>query len=81
MWHASDGQTQEEPPAELEKTVGDGDLHGSTAAGGNLSGIDFPVETGFTDADLSEATLVDADLSATHLAETEFQNSTLSTKN
>jgi hypothetical protein len=78
VWHASDGQTQAKPPAELEKTVDAGDLHGSAATGGDLSKIDFPMETGFIDADLSGATLSDADLSATHLAETEFQNSTLS---
>ena len=72
VWHTSDGQTQEKPPAELEKAVGDGDLHGSAAAGVNLSGIDFPVETGFIDADLSgadlpEADLLDADLSGVNL--------------
>ncbi len=63
VWHASDGQTQAKPPAELEKTVDAGDLHGSAAIGVNLSGIDFPVETGFIDADLSGANLGNSDLS------------------
>jgi hypothetical protein len=72
VWHTSDGQIEEKPPAELEKAVGDGNLHGSAAAGGNLSGIDFPVEMGFIDADLSradlpEADLLDADLSGVNL--------------
>jgi uncharacterized protein YjbI with pentapeptide repeats len=77
VWHASDGQTQEKPHAELEKTVGDGDLHGSTATGVNLSGIDFPVETGFIDADLSDADLEDADLSGATLDNIALSGATL----
>ena len=33
VWHTSDGQNQQKPDAELKKTVGDGDLHGSAATG------------------------------------------------
>jgi hypothetical protein len=54
-WHTRDGQNQEELYEELEKTVGDGDLHGSAATGVSLIGIEFPVETGFIEAELSEA--------------------------
>ena len=74
VWHAaSDGpqiegqQFSGKPPAELEETVGDGDLHGSAATGGDLSENDFPVETGFIDADLSGARLINADLSRADL--------------
>ena len=67
VWHASDGQTQKKPHAELEGTVSDGDLHGSVATGVNLSRIDFPADVGFIDADLSEAGLRRADLSEADL--------------
>jgi hypothetical protein len=76
VWHACDGQTQQKPNAELEKTVDDGDLHGSAAAG-DLSGIDFPVETGFIDADLSEAHLTNADLSGANLYDANLSEANL----
>ena len=77
VWHTSDGQTQQKPPAELGKEVGDGDLHGSAAIGVNLTGIDFQAGVDFIDADLSEANLRRTDLSEADLGDANLSEANL----
>jgi hypothetical protein len=77
VWHTSGGQSQEKPPAELEKTVGDGDLHGSAAIRLSLTEIEFPAGTGFIDSDLSGADLQEADLSGADLRSADLSEADL----
>ena len=76
VWHASDGQNQQKPDAELKKTVDDGDLHGADLSeaelvDANLSGADLVY------ANLSGAELVYANLSGANLRKANLSGATL----
>lgn len=76
VWHAD---TTDKPPSVLANTIEGGDLHGALIPSGTALGdVSFPDETGFIDADLSEADLEAAHLSRAELVEADLFDTDLS---